>query len=193
MDFNERLSKLIKEKGLTKKQFLEDMKLGKNQISYWNNNKTIPNQSTLIAIANYFDVSVEYLKCETEQKDINLSSAIENITFFKRYEQLCIEHGMKPQNPEMFKITGVSSGAISGWKKGSLPKGDVLCRLSKYFNVTTDYLLGLTELRNSSVVLTEEETILVEAYRSANAQGRFNIINVCMNEKIIEKENIIAG
>lgn len=115
------------------------------------------------------------------------------MTFYERFELLCAERKMKPQTQEIQDITGVSSPAISGWKnKGSLPKGEVLCRLANYFEVTTDYLLGLSEVRKPGPTLTEEEALLLEAYRNANAQGRFNIIHVCMSER--EKgQSVIAG
>lgn len=107
------------------------------------------------------------------------------MTFYERYELLCGEHGMKPQTQEMQDITGVSSPSISGWKNGSMPKADVLCRLATYFDVTTDYLLGLSEVRNSQVIpaLTEQEQLLLSAFRSVSAAGQFHIIQVCMNER----------
>lgn len=103
------------------------------------------------------------------------------MSFYERYVELCSEQGMKPQNPEMQRIAGVSSGSISGWKKGADPKIEVLKKLSSYFSCTVDYLLGLSEVRNSS--LTEEEQLLLDAFRSASKLGQFNIITVCMNEK----------
>lgn len=102
------------------------------------------------------------------------------MTFYERYELLCTERGMKPQTQEMQDITGVSSGSITGWKQGSSPKLDVICRLSKHFDVTADYLLGLSEVRNP---LSEHEHLLVEAYRAADAEGQLRIIQVCMNER----------
>lgn len=93
------------------------------------------------------------------------------MTFFERYEQLCTEKGTKPQNAEMIKIAGVSSGAISGWKKGSLPKGDVLCRLAKFFNVTTDYLLGLNELRNPYYTNNINDSSVIQSNSSVAVTG----------------------
>lgn len=116
------------------------------------------------------------------------------MTFYDRFEMLCAERQMKPQTQEIQDIAGVSSPAISGWKnKGSLPKGEVLCRLANYFEVTTDYLLGLSEVRKPRPGLTEEEVLLLEAYRSATAQGRFHIIQVCMNEKQEKGQAVSAG
>lgn len=107
------------------------------------------------------------------------------MSFYERYVELCSERGVKPQNPEMLQAAGVSSGSISGWKKGSDPKIEVLRRLSEYFDCTVDYLIGLSEVRKAPTqpILTEEESLLLEAFRGASTQGRFNIITVCMNEK----------
>lgn len=104
------------------------------------------------------------------------------MTFYERYEKLCAERGIKPQTQEILDILKVTSPTITGWKKGSSPKIEAVCCLAKYFGVTTDYLLGLSELRKQGITLTEEEALLINSYRIANAQGRFRIIQVCMNE-----------
>lgn len=107
------------------------------------------------------------------------------MTFYDRYELLCNEHGVKAQNQEIMSVTGVTSGSISGWKKGAMPKVEIICRLAKHFNVSSDYLLGLSELRNPvpTITISEEERLLLEAYHTATVEGKFNIIQVCMNEK----------
>lgn len=117
------------------------------------------------------------------------------MTFYERYETLCSERGMKPQTQEILDILGVTSPTISGWKKGSSPKIEAVICLARYFGVTTDYLMGLSELRTPGMMLTEEEHLLLETYRSTNAQGRFHIIQVCMNEKeLAEKgESVSVG
>ncbi len=65
--FISRLDALIKSKGITRKQLLEDLGLGKNQITYWEKNNTIPNKVTTSAIADYFGVTPEYLRGETDE------------------------------------------------------------------------------------------------------------------------------
>lgn len=61
MTFVERLDSLIKAKKLNRTKFLEVMKFGKNQITYWENNNALPKAATLDAIASFFDVSVDFL------------------------------------------------------------------------------------------------------------------------------------
>ena len=113
------------------------------------------------------------------------------MSFYERYETLCQEHGMKPQNPKMQEVVEASSGTISGWKKGVMPKTETVVRIAKYFGVTTDYLLGLSDSRNRSDYFTEEERLLISAYRSASTEGKFIIIQTCMNQKEASKSNAI--
>lgn len=66
MVFADRLLDLIRKRGITKKEFAEAIQINKNQVKRWEDVGTIPNRTTLNAIANYFNVSVEYLKGETD-------------------------------------------------------------------------------------------------------------------------------
>lgn len=113
------------------------------------------------------------------------------MNFYDRYEELCQEHGMKPQTPKMLEITEASSGTISGWKKGVMPKAETIVRIAKYFGVTTDYLLGLSDSRNGRDTFTEEERLLISAYRSATTEGKFIIIQTCMNQKEASKSSAV--
>ena len=60
--------------------------------------------------------------------------------FWERFYGLCMRVGKKP-NP-VGKEIGLSSGIISKWKAGGIPNGETLMKLSRYFNVSIDYLLG---------------------------------------------------
>ena len=75
--------------------------------------------------------------------------------------------------------TGISNGSFSKWKKGTYaPSAEAVLRLAKYFHVSTDSPCPKVEIS-----LTEEEQLLLDAFRSATPQGRFNIITTCMCEK----------
>lgn len=66
--FVQRLNELLKEKGITRKQFLEDVSMGRNAFSHWEKDGRMPNNATFKVIADYFNVSVEYLKGETDER-----------------------------------------------------------------------------------------------------------------------------
>lgn len=59
--FAENLKKLRKNKGLTQVQFAEIFNISSGTIAMWETNKRIPDTSMLIKIAEYFDVTVDYL------------------------------------------------------------------------------------------------------------------------------------
>lgn len=66
--FIQRLLNLINEKGISRKQFSSDVQINKNQLKRWEDLGTIPNRTTLTVIAQYFNVSVEYLLGETDER-----------------------------------------------------------------------------------------------------------------------------
>ncbi len=80
--------------------------------------------------------------------------------FWERFYSLCLKRGKKP-NP-VGKEIGLSSGIISKWKAGGIPNGETLMKLSKYFDVSIDYLLGISpqiEIKETDIepVLSDKE------------------------------------
>ena len=77
---------------------------------------------------------------------------------------------------ELAKNLHVSKQCISNWENDNiLPSVDMLVKIADYFDVTTDYLLGLTGKNMISVDgLTDEQTehvkILIRDLRAANKQ-----------------------
>lgn len=162
MNFNARLKDLLAEKGVTWKQVSQELSIGKNQPKYWEVNDILPDGKTLIKLSRFFGVSVDYL-LGTESKNILTEQAepisnIHNTTeapFYERFESLCKERGLRPQSDEIVEMTGVSSPAITGWKKGSAPRADVLIRIATYFDVSIDYLLGMENKKGTFTEQTE--------------------------------------
>ena len=55
---------------------------------------------------------------------------------------------------------GLAISAVSSYESGSrYPSYEVLLKLAKMFHVSTDYLLGITEVRNIDVTGLNEEEI----------------------------------
>lgn len=60
-NFKDRLKELRVEHGLTRKQFANELFVSERLISYWENGQRECDFDTLIKIANFFEVSVDYL------------------------------------------------------------------------------------------------------------------------------------
>ena len=111
-------------------------------------------------------------------------------------KKLRIEKGLTQL--ELGKIIGNKQNTISYWEKGTYDiDNENLQRLATFFNCSTDYLLGNTEIRNQEITnftLTEQEKALLENFRSTTEQGKQRIIqsvlNICDE---IEKKNTRAN
>ncbi|MFW6312168.1 MAG: helix-turn-helix domain-containing protein [Nanoarchaeota archaeon] len=90
--FSERLKNLRKENNITLKQLADDLNTTKSTLSRYENNKREPKAYLIKKIANYFNVSVDYLLGITEEtsttdefkknilKDPELSQLINELT-----------------------------------------------------------------------------------------------------------------
>lgn len=98
--------------------------------------------------------------------------------FYERLKQLCEERGVALTN--VVKELGMSTGNLSKWSSGKIPRSKTLTALSEYFNVSTDYLLGIDALKEKSMtilddptlVLTAEEKWFIQKLRELDKEGR---------------------
>ena len=64
--------------------------------------------------------------------------------FPERLKELRIEKGLSQE--QLSKATGLSRSVIGYWESGKKhPTSPAIIALAKYFGVTTDYLLGVTD------------------------------------------------
>ena len=104
----------------------------------------IPTTSTLIKIADYFNVSIDYLLGRTDKNDFFEMS---NSTFQQRFEELCKEKGVTHYKVSQDCFFDKSN--ISRWlSKGYLPTLEILDMITKYFNVSIDHILGRSDYKD---------------------------------------------
>jgi len=83
------------------------------------------------------------------------------MTTNERIFRLIAEKGITQYR--LSKDIGVSEGHISDWKSGkSSPTSERLIKLAKYFGVSTDYLLGVTDNQNFSEIQSIFEQLTPE-------------------------------
>ncbi len=82
--------------------------------------------------------------------------------FYDNLKSLCKANGTNVTR--LIGELGLSSGNLSGWKKGIMPKSDTLVKLADYFGVSTDYLLGKVqkEIHPSANETDECKSVLVD-------------------------------
>lgn len=93
-----------------------------------------------------------------------------------RLKMLREEFEMKQS--ELGKLLNVKDSAISKYESGKVPlTGETLIKLSEIFNVTTDYLLGVSENRNNYTVSYEDientKEIEIRQYMDADKENYF--------------------
>lgn len=78
--FGEKLSYLRRIKNITQDELGNILGFSKNAISSWESGRTEPDLKTINKIANYFQVSIDYLIGEEEKEDVEkLRSALKEI------------------------------------------------------------------------------------------------------------------
>lgn len=71
----------------------------------------------------------------------------------------------KVTQQQLSEAVKVSQGNISDWKSGrSSPSIEVLPKIAEFFNVSSDYLLGLDDVPNRSTQLSVDKRRLLEMY-----------------------------
>ena len=86
--------------------------------------------------------------------------------FWERFLTECNLIGKRP-NP-VAKELGISSGTVTGWKRGALPKPEALSKMASYFNVSVDYLMGKTDIKEKPT--TETDDGLSQEFKSLYCQ-----------------------
>ena len=85
--------------------------------------------------------------------------------FFAVFESLCTEKG-KSANA-IAKELKIPSGSITAWKGGAEPRPATLSKIAAYFGVSTDYLLGNTDIKNKPAATEDDELLKNPEMREA--------------------------
>ena len=104
----------------------------------------VPSSRTLIIIANYFNVPMEYLLGKSDDSFFEKSK--EKNSFWDRLELLCKER--QSNYCKESKACHFDKNYISRWIKNKyIASLDMLEILADHFEVSLDYLLGRTDYR----------------------------------------------
>ena len=117
----------------------------KSVISNLINYEIIPSVQSLIKIADYFNISLEFLLGKADKSEFIKSD--KPSTFGIRVLQLKEES--KAKYSDITNSCSFSRNSIHVWvKRNNVPSLVYLMEIANYFNVSPDYLLGRTDFKN---------------------------------------------
>ncbi|HBG3257132.1 TPA: helix-turn-helix transcriptional regulator, partial [Clostridioides difficile] len=123
-------------KKITQQELATILNINKSSISRYEKDQQIPEIKLLETIADYFDISLDYLLGRSD------------IMFGERLKELRLKSKLKQS--ELGEKIGVSASIIGMYEQGRrFADQSTLIKLAEYFNVTTDYLLGHTKTNYS--------------------------------------------
>ena len=144
-EFQTRITDLVAESDHKRSDLPKLMGIDYSSLSNALNYGISPTPRILIRIADFFNISLAYLLGSSD--DETFFKAKEPTTFKDRFIALCDEKAVTFYRVSQDCFFDKSN--ISRWlSKGYLPTLEILDMLTKYFNVSIDYLLGLSDFRN---------------------------------------------
>ena len=136
LDFINCVKNVLEEQNKTTEDLFKDNIISKN--TFYKYKHRYPSLKTLLKIANYLCVNVDYL---LELSDINdfKPYKLEQVNLNKNIVEL-INHLGKSQR-KFSKELNISRANLLRWKNGINPNVQTLIEISKYFNIPIDDLL----------------------------------------------------
>ena len=90
--------------------------------------------------------------------------------FYERLAQCCAKTGFTVTSFTV-DVLGLSKSTPTNWKKGiNLPNADAVIKAAKYFGVSSDYLLSLSDSATSIDTLSGDEKEFLMLLRSADSK-----------------------
>ena len=133
--FGEKIVEQRKRKGITQQELADALNISRSTLAGYEAENKKPSYKVLVRIAEYFGVTVDYMLRSTDTQDFGICDCGNTI------KELRTEAGMTQE--ELGKLLNVQNAAVSKYESGKIPlTGETLLKLSKIFNVSTDYLLG---------------------------------------------------
>lgn len=112
MKFTDTLQLLISEKGITKNKMLTDLELGTGTFNTWLKRDSLPNGDTLVKIAKYFNVSVDYLLTgeppEQKKEVLSIKDQHPELIFYDDSQEPQIPHLKPVGKPKDQNLTGTT-------------------------------------------------------------------------------------
>lgn len=140
--FSKRLRELRAERKTTQKQCAESLGVKLTNYNKWENGIT-PSLEVIANIADYYEVSTDYLLGKESSTDYDSCN-----TFSERLVELRNARGLS-QDSVAVEI-GICKNSIYYYENNKrVPDANTIIKLAQFYNVSSDYLLGISDIKNN--------------------------------------------
>ena len=116
------------------------------------------------------------------------------MSFIDNLYKICNEKGTSPTR--VCIEIGVSTNKVSAWKKGSMPKADLLLKIAQHLEVhvmdffdDSDFLIGDLPVPKVEFALDEDETEIIKLFRRLSRKDKHEFMaRVYWYEDKLDKE-----
>lgn len=109
--------------------------------------------------------------------------------FWERFYDLCQQKNTTPN--AVCSQLGLSNATATKWKKGTTPSGETLSKIANFFNVSSDYLLGKTDIQTKQTLdeqLANEQFALYGEVKDLTDEEKEAVLNFIKFTKAQRKE-----
>lgn len=137
--FGETLSELMEEHNLSPKELAERAGIKRSNIYHYLRGERLPSVGGMVALADYFNCSVDYILGLSEQNGVGQFRACP--PFSERLDFLLKYLGVSTY--KIYTETDVSKARFFDWKSGRHePSLDNVVKLAEVFDCSVDFVLG---------------------------------------------------
>ena len=148
-----KLKEILNEKGIKAKEIAKEIGVSESTMSLYINEKREPNLKTLCHIADYLNVSTDYILNQesptTNITNISFANNIKNFRKNKRYTQ-----------QQIAEKIGISRQAYANYEAGTRePDIETIKRIANFYSVSVAYLFGEENIPIKEIGEIEKELL----------------------------------
>ena len=184
MDYS-KITQERKRLGLSQEALAARVGVSQKSISKYERGTRRPTYETLTAMAAVFNVSLDYLLSNSDEKQINTISTLSADGYYQKYQErlssVLTDYNISEEL--FFEQTGITFNQE--------PSIDDLIKISQTFHISVDYLLGLSKkklLSSDSPFLTPREQNVIETLRILNNDNKDIVIGEM--KKILKEQRL---
>ena len=176
MDIGKMISKLRSDKGLNQRELAKLLGVSNGAIGMWETGKRQPDLDTIKKLSAFFGVTTDYLlgnsQCAIDYANYQMDTPEFALDFKMRIRELLVEQ--KISEEEFAERAGFNYEEKDSYLYGNqIPSIEDLIKIAGALNVSTDYLLNVTNRKRISA----EEEMLLQSFNRCDKECKKYLIS----------------